>query len=835
MKPYFALFAALMLTLPAAQVQAQTSASPWQLSPLAGGNAVGDAGAAREASLRFVQGLAVAANGDVYLADADDHRVRVIRAASGLIETVAGDGFPGTGARLNTPFGLALTASGELIIADLGNAQIRRLNADGSLTNLPGPAYVAPRNVVAAPAGRIYVSDFGANRVYRIEADGRHFALPPPTPNFSAPAGLALDPAGNLYIADSGNGRVLRYSNQGVYTEFAATLGNPTGLAWHNTGALLITDARGDFLTRQPANGEATRLPLGGRDVATDSSGNVYTAQGAWVRKLSANGLLEILTDPRYQTFRGENVAALQARLHLPTGLAKDSQGNVYFCDTGNHRVRVVRNDGRIATVAGTGEPGFAGDGGPGVRAQLNTPTALAVDSFDNLYIADTLNHRVRVLSSSGVLRTVAGNGRAEFSLDGLPPTEAALSLPSGLAVDAEGRILVAERGAHRVRRFTLAGRIETLVGSGVRGPAAETDQATIATFNEPTALALDGEGRLYIVDRANLAIRRFDPTTGRLSTLLGQLADPAGLAVAADGTLYYAEARRHTVSRWQAGAPPVLLAGRAGENGLNAEAGEALALTLNEPTGLLLLNSHTLVLADRLNHRLRLLTGPPPAPAGSEVPIEPAPVRQYLLTHAATFAPSPLVPGLLMTLFTPPLANPISAVIEIDGFPAPISFRGAGQVNFQVPYAVAGRSAAPLTLRHAGAEVHREVVMLAAAAPGLFTNGPNGEALAVLPNGALNGPANPARAGDILTLYGTGDGLRTVRNGQEVPFQTVSVTLGGQPAEVLYAGAAPGFPGLLQLNVKVPELALRETGAVPIQLRVGTATSPTGTTIVLR
>lgn len=816
---------------------ASAAFSQWRLSTIAGGSEAGDGGPSAQASLRFVQGLAVSPAGEIYLADSDDHRIRRID-AQGRISTIAGDGLPGrigdTGpahlSRVNTPYGLSYGPNNELYIADLGNARVRRISSSGIIDTVAGAGIggvtlQAPRNVLAAPDGRLYISDFAANRILTLEPRGNFNVLPTPNPNFNSPAALTLDSSGNLYIADSGNGRVLKYSNQGVYTVHASGLDRPTGLAWHPNGYLLIADIRGDFLWRVNADQKLETIPTGGRDVAVDRSARTVTAGGTWVRRTLPSGLLEILIGNDFSTFRGENVSALQARLHRPSAVAIDSQNNIYFSDTQNHRIRRIDPQGIVTTVAGTGEPGFRGDQGPAVQAQLNTPTALALDAFDNLYIADSANHRIRVVSKSGVILTAAGTGRAEFSNDNILATQASLATPSGLAVDSENRVYVSERTGQRIRRFTLGARIETVAGSGLRGVPMENSEALLAPLNEPTALALDAANNLYFVDRGNNALRKLDSRTTRLGTVASQLKSPESIAVSPKGIVYFTESQTHTISRIALDGKITHIAGRANENGFNAENGNADAITLNEPQGLFIRGESTIYFADRLNDRVRRLEAPPELITGDNT-------AKANAVHAATFTNGPIAPGLLMTLFTPPVENPQFSEITIDGYPASISFANKTQINFQVPYAISGRTQSILEFRNGGLLIDRLIFNVAAAAPAFFELADKkGQIVAVLPNGQLNGEANPARPGDILVLYGTGEGLRMNVNGYELPYLGAQADVQGLPTEVLYAGATPGFPGLFQVNLRVPS-SLRAAGAVPVNLKVGPARNPATQTI---
>ncbi len=820
---------------------------------IAGGTEAGDGGRAADASIRFLQGVASDSLGNLYVSDADDHRVRRVDSA-GVITTLAGDGlagFSGDGgpaarARVNTPYGLTLTSAGELIFADLGNARVRRILRNGQIETLVGggsrelPAagqfmapkdvkLIAPRNVLAVPSGSIYISDFGANRVLELRSDGTLTSLPLAALELKSPAGLSIDANGNVLVADSGNARIRRIRRDGradivVASSNEIPLERPVGLASRLDGSLLIADTRGDFLWQLDPQGRATVVPPGGRDVAVDSFGNIITAGASWLRRVNPAGLIEILIGNNHATFRGDGGSALAARLNRPMGVVADSKGNLYFTDTSNHRVRCVRTDGTIATVAGLGEQGFRGDGGLAAQAYLNSPAYLAVDAFDNLYVSDTGNHRVRVFTPGGVIQTVAGTGRNEFSIDGGLASQTSLSGPAGLALDRAGNLYVAERGQHRVRRFAPGGRIVTVAGTAIRGNSGDGQDAIAAALNGPGAIAVDAQSNLYIADTGNQSIRVIETVSGKIRTLLRDLRSPEGLVVAANGTLYFSEALRHRVQQLSVSGEVLLVAGRTNENGFNADAGDAAALTLNEPAGLALMPDGGLVVADRLNDRIRRIEPP--------VEVIVSNSQSGRVVHAATFVEGAVAPGQLLSLLTGALSRPELAEVTVDGMAAPISYAGKSQVNFQMPYAIAGRPQVSLELRVGGALVYRLPLDVAGAAPGFFEA--NGLVVAVRPDGSLNGDGAPARAGDVLKLYGTGEGLLREAGGLQVPFLPASVEVGGVAAELLYAGPAPGYSGLLQVNLRVPD-SVRLRGRVTVTLKVGAFQNPKSQVIVLQ
>lgn len=823
----------------------------WTLRTIAGGIDAGDGGLAAEASLRYLQGVAVDSNGNTYISDADDHRVRRIDSA-GRITTIAGTGmagFTGDGglggwARINTPYGLTVTSQGHVVFADLGNARVRRVLPNGTIETLIGggsreqPAagqyinprevkLIAPRNVLATPGGSIFVSDFGANRVLELRSDGTLTSLPLATTELNSPAGLTLDANGELLVADSGNSRIRRLRRDGRVDIFVsanpqAPLERPVGLARNLDGTILVADTRGDFLW-QLDQGKATMVPPGGRDVAVDRFGNIVTAGSTWLRRLNANGLIEILIGSSYTKFRGDGGPALAARLDKPTGVAVDSKGNIYFSDTGNHRVRSISKDGLIQTVAGNGEPGYRGDGTLASSAMLNNPTSLAVDAFDNLYVADTGNHRIRVLVPGGVIQTLVGTGRTEFTADGVAGGQSNVASPSGLAFDSKGLLHFSERGQHRVRRLEANGRVTTVAGSSIRGNSGDGQGALLANLNEPTSIGLDSQNHLFFVDGGNQSLRAVDSVTGNIRTVAGSLGQPSGLAVTPNGVVYLNEAQRHRTIRIAADGTVSTIAGRTNENGFNSDSGNATAITLNEPSGLALTRDSSLILADRLNDRIRRIE--PPA----EIQIDNS--QTFRVVHGATFLEGAVAPGQWLSLLATAITHPEQAAITLDNFSAPISFVGPTQINFQVPYAVSGRARVTLELRIGGALAHRMSLELAAAAPGLFES--NSLVIAMTPDGRLNHESVPARAGDILVLYGTGEGLLREAAGQQVPFLPARVDIGSVPAEVLYLGAAPGFPGLLQINLRVPA-NIRLRGRVPVTLTVGTFTNPRNQLLVV-
>lgn len=206
--------------------------------------------------------------------------------------------------------------------------------------------------------------------------------------------------------------------------------------------------------------------------------------------------------------FGGDGGPAVDARLSRPVGLTLDAEGNLYVADVSNHRIRKVDTEGRISTVAGSGEAGFGGDGGPAVEAPLFRPRDVAVDGEGNLYIADTDNHRIRRVDRDGIITTVVGNGEVGFSGDGGPALEASLSLPRSVAVDGAGCLFISDMGNLRIRQVNRDGIITTVVGNGEFGFSGDGGPALAASLSLPRGVRVDSSGAIYIADLDNHRVR---------------------------------------------------------------------------------------------------------------------------------------------------------------------------------------------------------------------------------------------------------------------------------------------------------------------------------------
>jgi hypothetical protein len=265
--------------------------------------------------------------------------------------------------------------------------------------------------------------------------------------------------------------------------------------------------------------------------VTLDAAGNLYIADllNHRIRKVATDGTISTVAGNGSTTFAGDGGAATSASLSEPVDVALDAAGNLYIADENNHRIRKVTTDGIISTVAGSDTAGFAGDGGAATSASLTRPRSVTLDAAGNLYIADSRNHRIRKVATDGTISTVAGNSLAGgFAGDGGAATSASLKYPRGVTLDAAGNLYIADQFNHRIRKVATDGTISTVAGNGTPTFAGDGGAATSASLNTPSAVSLDAAGNLYIADFNNHRIRKVD-TDGIISTVAGN--DTPGFA----------------------------------------------------------------------------------------------------------------------------------------------------------------------------------------------------------------------------------------------------------------------------------------------------------------
>jgi sugar lactone lactonase YvrE len=303
--------------------------------------------------------------------------------------------------------------------------------------------------------------------------------------------------------------------------------------------------------------------------------------------------------------------------LILPGGLAYDASGNLYFAETANHVIRRVTPAGVLTTVAGNTTQGFSGDTGPATSAQLDSPAAVAIDAAGNVFVADTHNHRIRRVDAvSGIITTFAGTGTPGLSASGTAAAATNIDLPQALAFDAAQNLYFADARTHVVRRLDrAAGLVTTVAGSGRQGFSGDLGPATLAAIDSPSGIALDAQGNLYLADTHNHRVRRVDAVTGIITSVAGTgqpgfsgtaLNLPRGLALDASGNLFLVDSRNERVRRIDATTGQISTIAGAGVQTFAGDGSPAVSAALDTPRAVTISPANLPTLADTANQRVR-------------------------------------------------------------------------------------------------------------------------------------------------------------------------------------------------------------------------------------
>jgi hypothetical protein len=303
------------------------------------------------------------------------------------------------------------------------------------------------------------------------------------------PSGVAFDHAGNMYLAVRNNDRIRKVSTSGIITTVAGVSTGYSGDGGQATAAELSTPY----------------------DVALDGAGNIYIADAsnARIRKVTVStGIISTIAGNGHAGYSGDGSAATAAEINNPLGVGVDSYGNIYIAEQGNNRIRIVNTSGVISTFAGNGTASYSGDGGQATAAEINHPYSVVVDDSNNIFIADKMNYRIRKVNTSGIITTIAGNGVSGNNGNGGQATAAELDMPTGVARVASGNLYIVDGGADRVRMVNTSGIISSAAGNSVGGYSGDGGQATAAEFSSPMKIAFDCNGNFYITDQSNDRIR---------------------------------------------------------------------------------------------------------------------------------------------------------------------------------------------------------------------------------------------------------------------------------------------------------------------------------------
>ena len=627
-------FLLLAILLPSA-AWSQANYTPYTFTTLAGtppGSADGKGSAAR---FRYPYDVAVDSAGNVYVADTYNHTIRKVTPA-GVVTTLAGlalnpgsaDG-TGSAAQFYYPTGVAVDINGNVYVADNGNYTIRKVTPAGVVTTLAGLAgsqggangtgsgarFYDPYGVAVDINGNVYVTDRGNYAIRKVtpggvvttpaglagsagSADGTGSNA-----RFNYPSGVAVDTNGNVYVADQDNSTIRKVTPAGVVTTLAGLAGN--------AGSADGTNSAAQF-----------SFPSG---VAVDTNGNVYVADkdNYTIRKVTPVGTNWVVTTRAGLAGSAGSAdgTGSAARFKFPRGVAVNRAGIVYVADTDNHTIRKMTSAGVVTTLAGLASSSGSADG-TGSAARFYDPYGVATDRVGNVYVADTDNHTIRKVTPAGVVTTLAGLALNPGSADGTG-SAAQFFYPDGVAVDSAGNVYVADLANDAIRKVTPAGVVTTLAGlAGSQGGADGTGSA--AQFYDPSSVAVDPNGNLYVADRGNDTIRKVTPVgTNWVVTTLAGLAGtfgsadgigsaalfsyPSGVAVDTNGNVYVADQDNHTIRKVMPGGVVTTLAGLAGIQG--SADGTGSAAQFSYPTGVAVDTNGNLYVTDNGNSTIRKVT----------------------------------------------------------------------------------------------------------------------------------------------------------------------------------------------------------------------------------
>ncbi|MEJ3658886.1 serine/threonine-protein kinase [Actinomycetes bacterium KLBMP 9759] len=578
----------------------------------------GDGGPAAAAQVYNPEGLAVGADGTLYIADTYNNRVRAI-GSDGVIRTIsgngravsAGDGAPAGSAQLNLPSDVTLGPDGSIYIAEVGGDRVRRIDTTGTISTVAGdgtgtydgedlPAVEAGLtyvdSIAVAADGSLYLTDTESRRVRRVGPDGRIRTIAgdgdkgidglggPAIQTSVRPWSVALGPDGDVYFSQ--DHQVVRIDESGLLRLVAGGL---------------LAGGSGD-------GGAATLAGLSGADsLAFAPDGSLYVGDNynRRIRRIAPDGTISTVIGAG-AWYPLDGGPATLSHLRSPTFAALDpTRRMLYIADSGNNRIRRIDLvDGTIVTVAGTGERGFAGDGGPATAATLNWPLGIAVDAHGVLFVADCNNNRVRRIDVDGTISSVAGTGAPSYSADGAPATSTALQVPTDVLLDADGSLLIVEQTSNRVRRVGPDGLVSTVAGTNAFGTGGgfggDGGPATRAQLDHPFAIERAPDGALLISDIQNERLRRVSPD-GTMSTFATGLTTPNQITIDPQGRILVADQAAHRVFRLGRDGTLEPVAGTgAAPTTLRVEKGTALTVPLNQPTGVLALATGEVVVVDQ-------------------------------------------------------------------------------------------------------------------------------------------------------------------------------------------------------------------------------------------
>ncbi|NQY81318.1 MAG: SMP-30/gluconolactonase/LRE family protein [Candidatus Caenarcaniphilales bacterium] len=602
----------------------------------AGSNVSGDTDASRlAAAFNNPRFIAFDSNGDMFISDRNNHKIKKLDMTSGVVSTFAGSsqGFNddlGTAAQFDFPGGLVFDDDDNLYVADSGNRRIRKIDSSGNVSTVA--AHDGGSSVYDGDAfstligddlgdleiynGEVYFADTTYNSVRKLNldtstisrvagttVDGDVLGDALTTAQFRAPRGIAIDSNGSIYISDD-------VTNKLYFLDI-------------NTSQVTLLASSNTFGYRDGSSSDALFNRVMDIDLLSDTELLVADHSNNSLRLYDT----ETFVEKELSTIAGKNsFSDIDGAFGLnsfrrPYGTAVDSSGNIYIADYDNHKIRKLDTAGNLTTLAGAAQgsrPSGTTDGTPGNlnSARFKKPADIVIDSSGNLFVADRDNHCIRKIDlGTNTVTTFSGLCGTSGNADGVAAT-ARFKRPEGLAIDGSDNIYVSDTDNRKIRKLDTSGTSTTYAGSGSNGLV--NGAAASARFNRPVGLDLDSSGNLYVADKNNHAVRRIDATTQIVTTYVGgigvgstdgdksiaQFNQPHDVEVASNGDLYVADRYNHRVRRVDSNQQVDTIAANGNRGFLDADAlkgsiDQAIALTIN---------GNDLIISDFINNRLRKL-----------------------------------------------------------------------------------------------------------------------------------------------------------------------------------------------------------------------------------
>ena len=567
-----------------------------EVSTLAGDDKEGFAdGTGTAARFRHPADIAIDKAGNLYVTDTANYNIRKIT-QKGVVTTFAGsstmdrydrtefgyiDG-QGNAARFYEPYGIAIDAAGNLYVADATIRRIRKVTPEGVVSTFAGSGY--PEEYDPEYIASYYHPEVSRIVVPRgVEIDGARDVA-----QFEQPYGITIDARGNLYVTDGNNPRIRKVTPTGEVSTLTS-LGKDGRYARE-----ALPKGKVSTFVGSGKHGLVDSRPVG---TAKDKAGNLYTADS------SNHRILKTSPGGEVSTFAGNGERGFAdgvgsaAQFALPSGIAIDKAGNLYVTDYGNNRIRKVTPAGEVSTLVGSDTAKNVGSIEDGVR--FYWPYGITIDKADNLYV--TVPERILKVTLKGEVSAIAGGSERGFA-DGVGSAAQFGELSQSIVMDAAGNLYVADRTNHRIRKISPTGEVSTLAGDGKKGFA--DGQGSAARFAWPSVITMDAAGNLYVTDAENSRTRKITPA-GMVSTTAdsAQFYEPDGIAIDKAGNLYVADSGNHRIRKVSPAGEVSTFAGK-GDEGFADGAGSAAQFS--SPSGIVIDAVGNLYVADSGNHRIR-------------------------------------------------------------------------------------------------------------------------------------------------------------------------------------------------------------------------------------